>query len=194
MILLDNGHGKETKGKRSPVWGDGSQLLEYEFNRAIVNGIYDELKILGIKSNIIVPSQEDVSLYDRCIIANVFGRNNLFVSVHSNAGGGTGFEVFTSKGDTKSDSIADLFAEEFKKEFPNERLRKDTSDGDLDKEANFTVLHKTIMPAVLTENFFMDTERECRQILMTSYGREKIINFHVEAIKKALKLFPELKG
>jgi N-acetylmuramoyl-L-alanine amidase len=38
----------------------------------------------------------------------------------------------------------------------------------------------------------MDTERECRQILMTSYGREKIINFHVEAIKKAYNLYPEL--
>lgn len=27
-ILLDNGHGEDTKGKRSPVWKDGSQLLE----------------------------------------------------------------------------------------------------------------------------------------------------------------------
>lgn len=32
-ILIDNGHGKETPGKRSPVWPDGSQLYEYEFNR-----------------------------------------------------------------------------------------------------------------------------------------------------------------
>ena len=32
-ILLDNGHGCDTPGKRSPVWPDGRQLLEWEFNR-----------------------------------------------------------------------------------------------------------------------------------------------------------------
>ena len=36
MILLDNGHGCDTPGKRSPVWPDGRQLLEWEFNRDIV--------------------------------------------------------------------------------------------------------------------------------------------------------------
>lgn len=33
-ILIDNGHGRATAGKRSPVWPDGKQLFEYEFNRA----------------------------------------------------------------------------------------------------------------------------------------------------------------
>ncbi len=79
------------------------------------------------------------------------------------------------------------------REFPEERLRKDTRDGDLDKEANFTVLHKTIMPAVLTENFFMDTERECKEYLMTKEGRKRIIDFHVEAILRALDRYPELR-
>ena len=32
-ILLDNGHGYDTPGKRSPIWPDGSQLFEWEFNR-----------------------------------------------------------------------------------------------------------------------------------------------------------------
>ena len=35
IVILDNGHGEETAGKRSPVWGDGSQLFEWEFNRDI---------------------------------------------------------------------------------------------------------------------------------------------------------------
>ena len=35
-------------------------------------------------------------------------------------------------------------------------MRKDTySDGDVDKEANFWVLAKTVMPAILSENFFI---------------------------------------
>lgn len=31
IVLLDNGHGKETSGKRSPLWKDGSQLFEWEY-------------------------------------------------------------------------------------------------------------------------------------------------------------------
>ena len=38
-IILENGHGSQTPGKRSPIWGDGSQLLEWEFNRDIVRRI-----------------------------------------------------------------------------------------------------------------------------------------------------------
>jgi len=42
------------------------------------------------------------------------------------------------------------------------------------------------MPAVLTENFFMDNFEEYKDILMTSAGRQKIINFHVKAIVKTM--------
>jgi len=192
MIILDPGHGKETKGKRSPIWNDGSQLFEYEFNRSIVKRIKDILHLHNISCHVLVDNLEDVSLTDRVVMANVFGKNNLLISVHANAGGGTGCEFFTSKGETKSDKIVTVFGEEYKKEFPDEKLRTDYSDGDLDKEANFTIISKTIMPAVLTENFFMDTERECRQILMTNYGREKIANYHVKAILRVYKMFPEL--
>ena len=36
LWLLDNGHGETTPGKRSPIFDDGRQLFEYEFNRAVV--------------------------------------------------------------------------------------------------------------------------------------------------------------
>lgn len=55
-ILLDNGHGNETPGKRSPVWPDGSQLFEYEFNRAIVHRIACLLAHKGITFDIIAPN------------------------------------------------------------------------------------------------------------------------------------------
>ena len=44
-IILENGHGSQTPGKRSPIWGDGSQLLEWEFNRDIVRRIAAMLKV-----------------------------------------------------------------------------------------------------------------------------------------------------
>ena len=48
IVILDNGHGEETAGKRSPVWGDGSQLFEWEFNRDIVRRIAAMLKADGV--------------------------------------------------------------------------------------------------------------------------------------------------
>ena len=43
IILLDNGHGKNCAGKRSPKLEDGSQFFEYEFNRDIVRRIAEKL-------------------------------------------------------------------------------------------------------------------------------------------------------
>ena len=189
IVLLDNGHGSlingkyQTAGKRSPVWSDGSQLFEGEFNRAIVNGVIQELVKLKIPFVNIAPEYRDIRLVTRVNRANEYPVNECFyISIHSNAGGGHGSEFFTSPGNTKSDQIATVFGEEYKMEFPNNRLRTDFSDGDLDKEKSFFVLTKTKMPAILTENFFMDKEDECKDILMTKAGRQKVINYHVKAI------------
>ena len=110
--------------------------------------------------------------------------NSRYLSIHSNAGGGHGSEIYTSPGNTKSDAIATIFGKEFIKEFPKRKLRTDYSDGDLDKERRFYVLTKTKMPAVLTENFFMDNFEEFKTLLNTREGRQKIINWHVKAIQR----------
>lgn len=189
LILLDAGHGGvidgvyQTSGKRSPRWEDGSQLFEGEFNRWIVNGLSERLSQRRIPYVLIAPEQRDVTLGTRVTRANRYrGKSSLYVSVHANAGGGSGFEVYSSKGTTKSDAAAHCFAEEFVREFPDRPLRADVRDGDFDKDRNFFVLKHTAMPAVLTENFFMDNEEECRQILMTPEGRRRIVDFHERAI------------
>jgi len=190
IVLLDNGHGGivngeyQTPGKRSPIWDDGSQLFEGEFNRAVVNGIIEQLTRLRIKYVNIAPEYRDVTLRTRVNRANKFGpRSSFYLSIHSNAGGGHGSEIYTSPGNTKSDEIATIFGNEFPNTFSNRRLRADFSDGDLDKEAKFFVLTKTKMPAILTENFFMDNEDECKGILLTREGRDKVIQYHVNAIQ-----------
>jgi len=189
IVLLDNGHGGiinneyQTPGKRSPKWADGSQLFEGEFNRAIVNGIIQELTRLKIPYVNIAPEYTDIGLEERMKRANGYASQKCFyLSVHSNAGGGKGSEIFTSVGQTASDNIATIFCECYKTAFPDRALRSDTSDGDPDKESNFFVLKNTKMLALLTENFFMDNEEECKSILMTKAGREKIIDWHVKAI------------
>ncbi|WP_431163507.1 N-acetylmuramoyl-L-alanine amidase [Flagellimonas beolgyonensis] len=194
IVILDNGHGGiingvyQTQGKRSPIWSDGSQLFEGEFNRAVVNCIIEKLKGFGINYVNIVPENTDVSLKTRVDRANKYPvEDSFYLSVHSNAGGGHGSEIFTSPGDTKSDHIATIFGNEFQKVFPDKLLRADFSDGDLDREGKFYVLTQTNMPSILTENFFMDNEQECKDILMTSEGRELIAKYHVNAILRVKK-------
>ena len=188
--LLDPGHGGlidgeyQTKGKRSPVWPDGSQLFEGEFNRAIVARLTELMAAAGMPYNVIAPEHTDISLVERVQRANTWGSKGCaYLSIHANAGGGSGYEVFTSKGETKSDLIADVFFSEFELEFPDVKMRSDMIDGDVDKEANFYVLRETVMPAILTENFFMDNEQDCR-ILLSREGRDRIALAHFNAIKQ----------
>ena len=184
-ILLDNGHGVDTPGKRSPIWKDGSQLFEYEFNRDIVNRIAKGLSSLGIPFAVLVPEIKDISLPKRCTRVNTYASKEkcLLISVHANAGGGNGFEVYTTIGKTKSDGYASIIAEEFQKEFPTMKLRTDMSDGDVDKESQFYILKNVACPAVLTENLFMDNEADCI-VLMSEKGRMKIAQYHINAIKR----------
>jgi len=188
IVLIDNGHGAlvngtyQTQGKLKD-WGDKGIIYEGEFNRAIVNGIIEQLTFYKIPYVNLAPEYRDVTLRTRVNRANKYPKNKSFyLSVHSNAGGGHGSEIFTSPGDTKSDDIATIFGEEYQKEFPNRRLRTDFSDGDLDKERRFYVLTKTKMPAILTESFFMDNFEEFRDILNTREGRQKIVAYHLSAI------------
>lgn len=188
IVLLDNGHGGlingeyQTEGKRKD-WGDHGIIYEGEFNRAIVNGIIEILTEKKIPYVNIAPEYRDVTLTTRVNRANEFsGQPCFYMSVHANAGGGNGVEVFTSPGRTKSDQIATIFGEEFQNTFPNRRLRTDFSDGDLDKEEKFFVLMNTKMPAILTENFFMDNLEEFRDLLNTKEGRQQIIDYHVNTI------------
>jgi len=190
IVLLDNGHGGlingeyQTPGKRKD-WGNGNIIYEGEFNRAIVNGIIERLTAMKIPYVNIAPEYWDVRLETRVKRANKYnGQQCFYLSIHSNAGGGNGSEFFTSPGNTLSDNIATIFGEEYKIEFPARKLRTDFSDGDLDKERRFYVLTRTMMPAVLTENFFMDNREEFDNILMTREGRDKIVQYHIKAIER----------
>jgi len=189
MIILDPGHGYDTYSKASPVWPGGIQLFEYEFNRDIVKRIQQKLNLLQIKNKILVPEAIDVSLKIRCDRANEVYKlfpNSFLISVHGNAGGGQGWEIYTSPGKTKSDIIADNLFEAAKTYLSGFKMRSDYSDKDPDKEAKFYILVHTNCPAVLTENLFYDNETECKYML-SDEGRECIADLHVKGILKYLQ-------
>lgn len=190
VVILDNGHGCDTPGKRSPVWADGSQLFEYEFNRDIVGRVASLMDRAGLPYVWLVPEMRDVPLSERCRRANEVNDrckgHSFLVSIHANAGGGTGIEVYTSRGETNADGIAfEIFNqldEEFGKEWP---MRADWTDGDPDKEEDFFILSRTKCPAVLIELFFMDNEKDCRFIL-SGEGRQRCASAIYKAIRNIL--------
>lgn len=192
IFLLDPGHGglinfvPQTEGKRSPKWDDCTILYEGEFTRDIVALILQWAPLFDVQCLNLVEEKEDISLKERVRRANGIMRyehhNCIYISIHANAGGGSGIEVFTTPGMTSSDAIATVFLKKLNAIFPAVRMRTDLSDGDPDKEANFFVLRKTAMPAILTENFFMDNEIECKEILMKKSGRHKIALAHIAAM------------
>lgn len=186
-VLLDNGHGIEC-ANGSPKWPDGTMLKEYEFARNIVRRVAQILEHKGIKYKILVPEEHDVPLQERSRRANNFyaqNKNCFGVSFHSNAGGGTGYEVWTSTGRTKSDDIATIFWQEMKKEFPDQKMRIDMTDGDIDKEKNFHILYYTKMPFILTENFFHDNYSDCK-MMMSEQGRQRIAEASARAIERVI--------
>lgn len=192
--LLDNGHGGiidgvyQTEGKRSPVWSDGKQLFEGEFNRAVVNRLAEMLHEAGIHYVKVTPQDQDITLYERVLRIKAWASQThcILVSIHANysdgKGTGHGLEVFTTVGQTASDKVADVFIKHLKNNFTEARMRTDDADGDFDKEENFYILRKSPCPAILTENFFMDNETECRKYLMTPEGRTDIAFAHFQAI------------
>ena len=188
-ILIDNGHGVNTPGKRSP---DG-RFREYAWAREIALAIVADCKDLGYDAELLVPEEYDVCLSARCYRANCWcerlgKRNVLLVSIHVNAAGkgdrwynATGWSAYTCKGQTRSDKLADCLYKQAGLWLPGHRLRMDYSDGDPDIESDFAILKKTACPAVLTENGFQDCE-ESLLFLESNEGKEAIIGLHVDGI------------
>ena len=219
-ILIDNGHGLNTPGKRSP---DGT-LIEAAYTREIARRIVSDLTDRGYDAELLVPENEDISLSERVRRVNEIcltnepsrtthrhGRprsaisssspaptgdlmpNVILISIHVNAAGNgskwlnaTGWSVYTCKGQTESDRLADCLCEAAIKHFPGRRIRTDFSDSDPDWEENFSLLSNTLCPAVLTENFFMDSRSDLEYI-RSRVGKQAVVDTHVEGIIEYLE-------
>lgn len=187
-ILIDNGHGTETGGKRSP---DGL-FREYRFTREIAATIVEELRMKGYDAERIVPEENDVSLGERCRRVNAWcdklgSKNVCLVSVHVNAAANSGWQkaqgwsAYTSKGQTGGDKLASCLYAVAEKAFGGRKIRKDNSDGDPDLEESFYILQHTKCAACLTENFFQDNQDDV-SFLFSLAGHKAVVNCHVQGI------------
>lgn len=187
-VLIDNGHGSNTKGKRSP----DARLMEYAYTREIADMLVYELKKLGIDAERIVREELDVPLSERCRRVNEYKASEaILISIHCNAAGSgnwmsaRGWEAWTSEGKTKADKLATCLYNAAEEVLKGMKIRKDISDGDEDKESDFYILKNTKCPAVLTENLFQDNKEDV-DFLLSAEGKKAIVNLHVLGIRKYL--------
>ena len=201
-ILIDNGHGINTLGKRSPYSMTGIEpkipFLEYEWNREIADELVYELCFIGFDAELLVTEITDISLKERTQRVNKYcddlGKENvILISIHANAIGNgtkwekaTGWEAYTCLGNTESDNIVRFFYDAAEKYFSGKKIRYDWSDGDCDKEAGFYIIKNTKCPAVLTENFFYDNIEDIK-FITSKEGKRKIIDMHIDAIVNYLE-------
>jgi len=187
IFLLDPGHGIDTAGKRSPFVPPG--VYEWEFNRDIARRICDEAPNRNIQVNNLVPELNSVTLEERVNRANsIYGDDPdvVFVSIHANAYGDGKAWSDSAHGATVfvyhscSQKSLDLA----------EHLSSDVSHaGEFNdrgvKEANFYVLKKTIMPAVLVESGFMTSSSDATK-LASEYWRQEIAMGYIKGFERFL--------
>lgn len=186
-ILIDNGHGVDTAGKRSP---DGS-LREYKYAREIAGRIVSELRKQGFDAERIVTEENDISLRERCqrvnAICNRLGTKNvILVSVHCNAAG-NGSQWMNARGWSAHVSLnastqSKAFARSLIKVAENEGLKVRKYAHQVPYwEQNLAICRDTNCPAVLTENLFQDNKEDVA-FLLSEAGKETIVSLHVKGI------------
>lgn len=191
-VLIDNGHGENTPGKRSP---DG-RLREWAYSREIADRVVFELRKKGIDAERIVREDTDVPLSERCKRANSIykdtGKKAILISIHCNAAGSgaswmnaKGWSAFVSNNASNSSKklaeslaqVAECIPVHVRMPMPGQKYW----------QQNLAICRDTLCPAVLTENFFQDN-REDVYYLLSREGKDAIVRIHVEGITKYLGL------
>lgn len=175
-IMLDPGHG----GKDPGAVANG--LREKDLTLAIVKHIGRLLsEYEGVEVHYTRTDDRFLELSERTAIANKLNVD-YFISVHINAGGGTGFESYIYNGNVSNATIAyqNVIHPEIMKAIGNVRDRGK-------KRANFAVLRETKMPALLTENLFIDNASDAAKLKSEQFLLQ-IAHGHVIGLEKAFGL------
>ena len=194
VVIIDNGHGKNTPGKCAP----DKSLFEWQWTREIASMLCMRLYgISTIQTVILVPEEHDISLKERVRRVNtivhdakIAGKEVLLISIHINAAGhgtwktASGWSVWVANNASEKSK---LFAKIAYSEALSLHLNGNRV---VPKEqywsSNFYILKNTLCPAVLTENMFMDNQEDV-QFLNSEKGKEMIVQLHYNAILKYIE-------
>lgn len=175
IIVLDAGHGGKDAGA---VKG---KLYEKDIVLKVVKLIKQYLEKTYTGATIKLTRSSDVflSLSERARRANDL-KASVFVSVHVNAGGGTGFESY--KYPSSSSKFQNAVHGRIKKVLEKRRF---TDRGK--KSANLAVVRETRMPALLTELGFIDRDSD-RKLLEDDAFLQEMAEAHGDGIADYLNL------
>ncbi|MEQ4302906.1 N-acetylmuramoyl-L-alanine amidase [Plantactinospora sp. B6F1] len=173
-IYLDPGHG----GTDSGAVGNGLQEKALTLDIALRTRTYLENN-WTVSVRMSRTSDITRSLSWRTSDANSWGAN-IFVSIHINAGGGTGFEsyVYPSAG-SATQRLQDYVHAAV---LSNARGVASVTDRG-QKTANFHVLRETAMSAVLTENLFIDRAADANLLGQAAF-RQALAVGHAQGIAR----------
>ncbi|SDD29297.1 N-acetylmuramoyl-L-alanine amidase [Paenibacillus sp. UNCCL117] len=166
LIALDNGHGAQTAGKRTPVFPDSTPVMrEWEFNRRVVQLLKIELERCGFRTIEVSPGEADTDLMLRTKRANDAGAD-FYLSVHANAAGGNwssanGIETLTAvSGDgLRIGKVLQRYLVQ----------ATGLRDRGIKDGTWLAVVKYTKMPAALVECGFMDNLTEARLLISETY-------------------------
>lgn len=170
-VAIDAGHGKHTAGKRCLKSLDPNETREWVLNSRIAAKVCARLEAAGVHAIRVddITGETDVALSERTAKANAAGCA-LYVSIHHDSGvnGGTGggVTVFSyAKSSAKAVALRDAVYEHVIEcgGLRGNRANPKTT-------ADFYVLRKTSMPAVLIECGFMDSKTDVPVILTDAYA------------------------
>ncbi len=175
LICIDAGHGKNTPGKRCDKSVDPKQTREWVLNSRIADKLQDRLSLYECDvMRVDDPSGEaDIPLADRVKKANRAGAG-VYVSIHHNAGPAdkpkpgswSGIVAYIGTNhQKKTESVQKAIYDNL---IQATGLRGNRSNGLA--EANFYVLAKTNMPAVLVEHGYMDSAKDTKIILTDEFA------------------------
>jgi len=175
VIVVDAGHGGVDPGAIAPSNG----LKEKDVNLCVALKLRDLLKAAGL--NCITTRSTDDSLvhpYDqvndlaaRAQVAND-AKADLFVSIHHNSAGSSaavGTAVYSYPGSAEGAKLAETIQEELVKALGWSNV---PGKDDGTHTANFAVLRRTLMTAVLCESAYMSNPEEA-ELLATDEFRQK---------------------
>jgi N-acetylmuramoyl-L-alanine amidase len=195
-ILIDNGHGEDTAGKRSP---EGGELREYKWAREMAIALEAALKDSGYDVERIVPEDNDISLRERCrrvnaVCSKLGAKNVLLVSIHNDAAGdgsawhdARGLTVRVSlNASSRSKQLATCIYDRALE--VGEAVTGNRKMGSAKYIAqNLAICRDTNCPAVLVENLFQDNKEDVAYLL-SSLGKCTLLcvmyNGIVDYIKK----------
>lgn len=147
-VFLDPGHGGKDSGAL------GNNLTEGDINLDVTLKVGAILARNRVSVSYSRKSDIFIELENRCKLANAL-KADLFVSVHHNAGGGTGAECIFSVNHGVSEVLANNIMAEF---IAIGQKKRSTYDRANNKGKDyFAVIRDSQMPAVIIEYCFIDS-------------------------------------